>query len=433
MSVKWVIGLILAVVALGAGIGLVVFLRPSWRPTVDSKPPGFVSLLTVEENKDPVKVESGIEGHRDLPFRNRVDRPLSIRLEATDCDCAKVLIGAAPESWRELDTAELRKRDRDSALVWQALEKGGEHFTIPPQSVGLVRMQWKTKGEGDHLFWADFWVDDGQSRGHQRVEVPTHFIEPVRVRVDSQLEKKEIDVGTLKAGEERTVPFLCCSPTRDKLTLTPAPPRDDPFVTYGKPQPLTEEELKAVSEKTHTALRAGYRVSVTVREKAGDSRLDMGPFRRRIVWKTDVFPGHEVSTYVNGTVQGEVSLADSEGQAFVDLGTAPADALKPVTFTLESRDPQLRLAVDEEKTLDFLTVELLDDKDGKTAETGKTWRVRIAFRADSIFRGRFPNPDRRGYDSPGVCSVVLLVSRQGAADSPRRRLFVPVRGNVKPF
>jgi hypothetical protein len=433
MSTKWIIVLIITVVALAAAIGLVVFMRPFWRHTVDSRPPEFVALLAVEENKEPVKVESGIEGHRDLPFRNRVDRPVSIRLEATDCDCAKVLIGVAPESCHELDAAELRKRATDSALAWQAVEKGGESFTLPPRAVGLLRMKWKTKGEGDHLFWASFWVEDGQSRGHQRVEVPTHFIEPVRVRVDGQFEKREIDVGTLKAGEERTVPFLCCSPTRDKFTLTSAPPRDDPFVTYGKPQPLTPEELQTLAEKTGAAVRAGYRVSVTVREKADDSRLDMGPFRRRIDWTTDIFPGHEVSTYVNGTVQGEVTLADSKGRTFIDLGTASAEALKPVTFTLESRDPQLRLAVDEEKTLDFLTVELLDGKEGKAAKAGKTWRVRIAFRTDSLFRGKFPNPDRRGYDSPGVCSAVFVVSRQGSAASPVRRLFVPVRGNVRPF
>jgi hypothetical protein len=93
--------------------------------------------------------------------------------------------------------------------------------------------------------------------------------------------------------------------------------------------------------------------------------------------------------------------------------------------------------VDEEATLSFLRVELLDGQEGKATGSGKTWRVRLRFRTDSLFRGDFPNPGRQDYNAAVLCCVVFRVSEaeSGAvADSlTARRLLVPVRGTVKSF
>jgi hypothetical protein len=428
MSRKWVIALVLA--ALGACVAFATVVLPRWRRPAE--PGGRASPLQVEENKDRVTTESGVEGQRDLCYRNRTDNPVTVRLEQKDCDCAHVLFCVAPEAWKGLDAEDLRKRAADPALVWQALEEGREGITLPHQAVGLVRLRWKAAVVGDHVFWAHLRVDEGGERGRQRLEVPVRFVEPVSISAEDNLTSKEADVGPLNAGEERAVRFLCCSTTREKFSLTPAP-ADDPLVRCGTPQPLTREEVRAVSDRAGTAVRAGYRVTVTVRERADDARLDMGPFRRPVVLHTNVFPGHEVRTHVNGTVRGEVWLAAAEGKGFVDLGTLSTTAPEPRVITVESRDPQLELTVDERRTLEFLRVELLDAKEGKPAGGGKSWRVRVRMRSDALFRGDFPKPMQSGYDTAVACSIVFVVARQGPAAAPVRRLYVPVRGTVKRF
>ncbi len=426
MSSKWVIALVLAAVAAGAALVLVRWPRGEH----PSEPVARASLLQVEENKEPVRTESGIEGQRDLSYRNRIENPVAVRLQQKDCDCARVLICVAPQSWQGLDAEDLRKRAADPALTWQALEEGREGITVPPGAVGLVRLTWKANVVGSHVFWVHLRLDQGEERGQLRLEVPVHFIEPVSVWAEDTLTSREADVGPLSAGEERTARLLLCSPTRDRFTLTPVP-TGDPHVRCGAPQPLTREELQSLSGRAGTAVRAGYRVTVTVRERADDTRLDLGPFRRAVVLRTNVFPGHEVRTHVTGTVRGEVGLVSPENKDFVDLGTLSTRPPNPVVFTLESRDPQLELTVDEARTLKFLKTELLDGKEGKAAGDGKRWRVSVRFRTDSLFRGEFPQPLHPPYDTAVACSVVFVVARPGTAGAPIRRLYVPVRGTVK--
>src|SRR5262249_33121283 len=123
--------------------------------------------------------------------------------------------------------------------------------------------------------------------------------------------------------------------------------------------------------------------------------------------------------------QGEVKLAD--GTPYVDMGTIKVASPMPVTFTLESEDPQLELSLADDQLLDFLGVELLDSKNDQNAAGRKTWRIRVQFKTDSLFRGTFPDPERPGYDSDASCTIAFVLSRKG---QPWRRLLVPVRGTV---
>jgi hypothetical protein len=438
MSTKSVLVLVIAVAALGAGVGYVTMIRParqrpsapSPRDSIDAQPHGPVPSLLVAGSADPVTAEPALDGHRDLRVRNPADRPVTVRLKETDCGCAHVLVCVTPDAWQGLDAPELLERAADPALAWQSLEQGGPGFTLGPRAAGLLRLRWKSTQLGHHRFWAALSVDDGSGQGEQRVEVPVHFVEPVRIRAENDPQRTEIDVGRMSAGEERTARFLFTSETRDRFTLTPARPTAEPCVTYGTPQPLTPAELQDLSGKQDTAVRAGYRVTVTLREQAGADRLDIGPFCRPVVWKTDVDQGYEVGARISGTVLGEVSLAAPGGSTFVDLGRVPAADPSPLVFTLASCDPRLQLTVDEEKTLDFLKIELLDGAEGSAAGGGKTWRVRVLFRSDSLFRGKFPQGDRPDYDTPARCCIVFFLARPGQGSQPLRRLFVPVRGTV---
>jgi hypothetical protein len=163
-------------------------------------------------------------------------------------------------------------------------------------------------------------------------------------------------------------------------------------------------------------------------------QLDLGPFRRQVSWTTDVAPGHAVHGTVSGSVLGEVKLVNAAGKEFVDLGKVAPNDPAPVTFALESNDSSLQLSIDEQSTLHFLAAELLDGKEGRPIQGGRSWRVRVRYRSDSDFRGPFPQRERQAYDSDVACSVVFHLSRQstpeGANNQPFRRLFVPVHGVV---
>jgi hypothetical protein len=436
-NARLVIVLLVTVLVLGAGVACAIGVLRGHRSSADSTPRLAVASLWIEENTDPQRAESEEEGHRDLRFENRADDPTTVRLLETDCQCAHVLIGMAPQTWRELSPEEIHKRADDSALVWHTLQPGGKELTLPPRSHGLVRMTWNTKTVGDHVFWADLFVAEGDDRGPRRIEVPVQLVEIVRLHAEDDPNGKEIDVGPLDAGEKGRANFVACSLTRDRFTLVPAPAVEDPCLVYGSPQALSRGELRALSDKTGSTLRSGYRLTVTMKEHAGDRRLDLGPFHRRVVWKTNVSSDHRLSSFVNGTVRGEVSLVSPEDKPFIDLGTIRPTAPQSVIFTLRSRDPRIRLTVDEERSLSLLCVELLDGEDGKTEQNGKTWRVRVAFRKDALFRGFFPDEARPGFDSAPVCSIVFRISRSGTAgapaEQPPRRLLIPVRGTVRNY
>src|SRR5262249_30545364 len=394
--------------------------------------------------------EVDIEGYRDFRFHNQRDNSVTIGLELKSCQCASILIWVGPGQCKGLDPEELRKRAADSAPTWTPLEQGGEGVNIPPDGVGLLRLKWKTPKQDDARLGVGFWVDEAGDRQYQGIEVPVNFVEAVVLRAEDQLRKADVDIGQLRTGEERTARFVCYSTTREPFRLTPTSsshnpadaPRQETAATQGQhpgfacsaAEPLSEAERKMLSEKLSRTVRAAYRVSVTVREREGETRLDIGPFHHKLAWSTDVAPGHQVSGHVSGIVQGEVGLADAQEKSLVDLGTISASEPKPVDFTLQSDDPQLQLTLDEGRTLDFLKVEVLDGSSGTITNNRKSWRVRVAYRPDSGFQGKFPNRDRAGYDSAVLCSVVFRITRAAqaadAATQPARRLLVPVRGSI---
>jgi hypothetical protein len=405
----------------------------------DTQPEDPAAFLVLKENKDFVTTEAGVEGSRELAIQNQAERPLAISLESTDCTCVRAYLCLAPENRKGADAKEMPRRGSDLSLTWQELEKRGKSCTIPPKAHGILRLTWKTPIVGEHVFWANFLVEDGPNQGNRRVEVPVRLVESVSLRAEQDLTARMVDVGSMRDGQKCSASFVCFSQTRDEFSITAAPPQDDPHAEYAAPQTLASKELQALSEKLKLSVRAAYRVGVTIHEHVGKQRLDIGPFHRMVAWKIDVpadLPGHQLTAHVDGTVHGEVWLKTPEGKAFIDLGTIKPSDSKSVLVTLLSRDPQLSLTVDEEQTLNIVKVELLDGKVGTKSDTSKTWQVRVQFRWESFFRGPFPNPDRPGYESAALCSAVFRITRQGATsakDQSPRRLLVPIRGNVRSF
>jgi hypothetical protein len=395
----------------------------------DDSPP-----LHFEPARDVMTTELSLEGQREFAFENLRENPLTVGIVFKECQCSRVQICLTPESWKKLDPQERQKRADDAALKWDTLEQDSQGFTVPARAAGLLRLAWKGKEVGDHRYAARFWIDDDGRRLNQTVEVPVHVVPPVYIRAENNRRRALVDVGVLKSGEERTARFLCFSTTRSSFSLTSAPPLPDTCLSYERAEPLTEGELKALDEQVGAPVRSGFRVEVKVHERVGDAQLDLGPFRRQVVWNTDVALGHQVSGIVAGSATGEVRLTGTNGKAFVDLGNVSPQNSAPVELTLESTDPQIELRLDEKHTLDILSVELVDGKSGKEAQEKKTWRIRVAFRKESAFHGKFPTQNRAGYDNDVACSVVFHVSRRAvpkdAAAVPLRRLYVPVHGVV---
>ena len=75
-------------------------------------------------------------------------------------------------------------------------------------------------------------------------------------------------VGTLLAGDVKTINLLCWSFTRPAFTVKPEPP-DDPCLTCGEPQKLSEDDCKKVTDTNAipSPILSAYRVPVTVRER----------------------------------------------------------------------------------------------------------------------------------------------------------------------
>jgi hypothetical protein len=425
MQTWWKIALALGALALAGGIGFYVLNPPAGNRDKNSAPVDKTPPLQIEEAPATFTTEFGFEGYHDFRFENRRENPVTVGVELKDCLCARVQICLTPDKGR---------RESKLDTTWETLEQEGQGFLVPAQAQGMLRLAWKGKKVGDQRYWGQLWIDDQGRRLYQRIEVSAQVVLPVLVCAEDQPEREVVDIGTLSAGEERTARFVCYSETRQHFTVSPAPPQANACFEYGVPQSLTDAELAALSKKIRTTIRSGYRVTVSVRERADKTLLDIGPFRRPVAWSTDVAQGHKVLGTISGRVQGEVKLAEPAGKTFVALGKIAANDPAPVLFRLESNDPQLELAVDDKATLEFLTVELLDGKEGKPIPGGKSWRVRVLFRKDATFRGQFPVRERPGYDSDAACSIVFHVLRRGQTvgfDSKFvRRLLVPVHGVV---
>jgi hypothetical protein len=434
MSFKQLVIVILAAVLLAVGFAV----RQVWltSPTTGKPPPPPVtptkSPLEIVTDQGGLRYEEAYTaGHHSFRYRNTRNESVNVGINWKNCKCAGVEMCVAPAEWQSLDDADLAKRVEDKSLQWEELQKDGSGFTIPPHGVGWIRLSWKSdKGPGDQQFSADVWLYDQESGLGHTLTVPVSFVEPVRVRAEDNADIPDAYAGRMNAGEHGEAHFLLFSSTRNKFTLEPDPPKKDPLTTYGEPVPLTAKELKDFGLAHARTYLSGYRVAVTVHERAGDAQLDIGPFRRPVVWKSDASKV-PIEAHVQGIVLGEVVVASGEkNDPRVQMGAINPRRPAPLEFVLESDNPTVELTLDKDRTADFLKVETPDGTAGKlVGATTKSWTVTITFDPQSEFRGRFPDRERPGYESTGV---VFKITHAGAKKEQERRIKVLVSGQVRP-
>lgn len=438
MNPKQIVIVTIGVAVLAAGIGYVVTSFGSSKGPEQLPVTGRVEApLDISADIQGARSEEAFTaGHHAFRYKSKVDKETKVGINWKNCKCASVEICVAPEGWAALPEAELVKKAEDPTLQWTPLNKDDTGFLIPAKAVGWVRIGWKADKSGDERFTADLWLYEPDSGLGFPLEIPVSFIEALRVRWEEDQDKiDKIDpyVDRLSPGDQREAKVLIWSCTRDKFTVEPAPTRPDPCVTSGPPTPLTAEELDRLTQVQGRKALSGYRVVITVRERVGDQQLDLGPFRREVVWKSNAVKD-PFRVHVQGIVLGEVTafVAGKPDDPRLDMGAVNPDRPLQHKIRFETENPQVELTLDD-RTTDFLKVEMLDGKEGKTETFGdgsvrKTWTVYVSYRPESGFRGRFNDPERPGYEA---CAVAFKVTHAGAVNEQPRRIKVPVAGQVR--
>jgi hypothetical protein len=433
MNLKQIIILALGVACLAGGIGYVVTSFSGSRSVVDEgggtprpkAPLEFVSDFSGTRNE-----EAFTAGYHPFRYKSRVDTPTLVGVNWKNCKCASVEICIAPDEWKALEEEQLAKKAEDPSLKWVPLAQDGTGFSIPGKAIGWVRVGWKADKSGEERFKADLWLHEPDSGIGFPLEVAVSFVPAVRVRWEEDQDRLDAYVGRMGAGDQRQAKFLVWSSTREKFSLKPDPPRVDPCINYGEPMPLAQGELEGLGQRHGRKALSGYRVVITVSERVGENQLDLGPVRRQVAWKAEGIK-EPITAHVNGIILGEVValLPNKPDDPRLDMGSINPERPPVVKIRLESDYSTVELAPDD-KTTDFVKVELLDGKEGVTdPSTGrKSWRANVSYRPESGFRGRFPDAERAGYES---CSVVFRITHAGAQNEQPRRIKVPITGHVK--
>jgi hypothetical protein len=434
MSPKQIIIVAIGVAVLAGGVGYVVTsIGTSGRDDGPLPPPSNKAPLDFwKDIEEPRYEESYTAGHHAFRYKNKENKPIVVGVNWQNCKCASVEICVAPDSWKALPDAELVKKAEDPSLEWTPLAKDGKGFTVPAEAIGWVRIGWKADKSKDERFKADLWLYQADSGIGYPLEIGVSFVDAVLVRSADEPDKVDAYIGRLGPGDQKEAHLLFWSSTRTEFTLVADPPRADPCLTYGAPQKLTAGDLDFLTQRTSRKALSGYRLTVTLRERAGDQQFDIGPFRREVRWKSDAMKD-PIKAHVNGIVLGEVTafVADSPDNPRLNMKLIHPDRPQIHKVRLETENPQVQLTLDE-STCDFLKVEMLDGKEGKkglgAGAALTTWEVNVSFRPDAQFRGRFPDPERPGYE---LTAIVFKINHAGVPNETPRRLRVLVGGQVE--
>jgi hypothetical protein len=362
-------------------------------------------------------------GHHDFWFRNDRADPVQVAVTALGCAaCTQVEMCVLPDELKGLKPEELDTRADDASLPWQLLDSN-HGFTVPAHAAGGVRLKWQKKERafGPQMLSAELGTESNKSAGHSiKLQVGLAWVDPVMIGTEEALKEPpkegkagEVSVGTLLAGDVKTVNLLCWSLTRASFTLKPEPP-DDPCVTCDKPERLTEDECKKLSDenKIPTPILCAYRVPLTVRERTdGGKQLDMGRFRRTVKFTTDA-TAEVGQALIIGSVRGDITVGTDKERDLVLLGSFKRDEGTTKEVALTTERAGLDLEVDSKDTTPLVTVELREEKG--LGLLGKTWTLAVSVPSDTLSG---PIPPH---------SYIVLKTK---GDKPRR-MFIPVIGNA---
>jgi len=386
-------------------------------------------------------------GHQDFRFYNKNAVPVDLGLMTKSCKCSEIqaCVLTADEG-KDFDTqAFVEAREmfaaavqgvpgflmqaiqmRDAApdsqrlkLNWQNLEPqaGAQAMkemrmvspvTVPPGGTGFVRFDWdgrKTKEGPDRLVievWTQARAGKATARDYVKLECPVTFAPPLHVSPD------KVELDELGPKDERTAEYFCWSGTRASFTISARPATPEPCISCAW-EPLNEEERLKLSEREKSRVLAGYRVRVKVRERADNGKpLDVGPFARRILLKSDMGEDEAVIGVV-GAVLGDFIVGSDEDRGRILLESFPVRNGTSKQIVILARQSGVSLqsgaAKVEPASLDHVKATLKEDGVGR-------WRLLVKVAPNSP-AGKIPSE----------AAVVLRIT-----GDQERQLRIPIRG-----
>jgi hypothetical protein len=451
---KWVLQAAAVLVVVVVGIAGFTFIRhyvskPA-RPTKATPSPAVPEALDPplafpRPNYPPGDYDHKSENDADFWYENTSGKPVELGGVTKTCVCTSVeTLSWQPQTWREwlsagegdalaalaapdaaglllpaaagLLAARVEKQVVHEDKVSTTVVPGGDGKT--PQ-FGIVRLHWGAKNLGPRDLSATFGARPVGSTGRVDVTlgIPTVVVPPLMIRSDT------LDLGEINPGQVRTGEFVCYSTTRDHLPLkvvTREP--SDPCLEFAA-VPLAGDELAAAVgappklppgvPKPPGVPLAGYKVRVTLREKAGDKQLDIGPFSRRLRLESDLDETLTPTVTVRATVRGEFRISGDTpaDRDRISLGNFKADRDAWVVVTVLGQpgvelEPAPEIVPEDLRTA--LKAELTKtEPDGDRPQ----WRLKVTALGGKLFGA-----------IPSSTAVVL-----GIKGSPRK-LRIPVQG-----
>jgi hypothetical protein len=398
-------------------------------------------------------VEVAAPGHFEFWCQNRNPQPVTIRVPATNCQCAGAEMAVVPnDAYQEYAVlsalsgsplwsapaalAAYAHVNFESKLTWLPLFKGGERpdQTIPAANAAsgpqfaLVRLAWTGKGEpGPKGISAEVYASVGDAvpsrevLGAEMNVVPSFELH--RLEGLQWASAREVSVGDLRENSEAKLTIYLASFTRSHLLYNVSSDHPTPCITWTEPVPATEEELASFiahtrgTENLIRRVRNLSKIEFTVRERievaTGDQKsfhqLDLGPVDRKLTI-AGVGSGGWAMT-LKGRVLGEIAVLSGADGGRIDLGTFAADQGANKEVVLLAERPGLDLSLlENETTPNYLKVKLEALKDYPDGR--KQWKLRVTV------------PQRMLYGSlPENSGIVLKTSGISS-----RRLRLPVRG-----
>jgi hypothetical protein len=234
------------------------------------------------------------------------------------------------------------------------------------------------------------------------------------------LPRQTVDVGEIAPGGNGKHDILVWSMTREVLNPQLSITGPDigemghPCFEIDKPDVMVAAEIVGLEKllvdqfKVTNTVTCGRRFRVTVHEKRGGRQLDIGPFQRTLLLKSEgSIEPHRIP--LTGVVRGEVRLyAGGDERDRIVLGNFHHSVTKSVTLEAPL---EVDLKIDETATSRLFKSEL---KNPTTADGKKRWQLIVEVPDDTL-----------AGDLPPGTAVVLDV--KGTAP---RKMRIPVTGTA---
>jgi hypothetical protein len=401
----------------------------------------FPTRVYPPDSRDPgrlIPTEYGLTGQHDFWFENPNDEEVRIGLLKKNCDCSTVQLGIVPNwqaplsstpAYKVLQEAgsaadaghpndhaqELQRLAASAPSLRKLTPEAGDFAVVPPRAVGFIRLVWEARrspGDPRKKFAAELWWQDPQKGGGLTLEANAFLVNGLR------LDNADVNAGVLNPGDSAQRTVRVWSSTRYKLDEPEIASTGAPFITCGKPVPLTETDKTELS-RYGGEVRTGYALTVTVREQLPNgSRLDEGFFQHLIQIKPRerIILPEPLEVNVRGAVRGDISLVGADNGIVLEPFATGVGTRHQIKLQTERKDLSLKL---ERFPDSFMKVSLSEPKTEGSEQ--RTWTLTLEILPNKV-SGAFPRRDSVSY-----LDTAIYLRIEGAAN---RLLRIPVAGKA---